>query len=94
MASMPELNKVYGSYKGQGLVLIGIHGDPNVKERDKSVTQNKLTYPICQDVKEATLKAYKIEYYPTVFVIDRKGVIVAVDPEDLGKAVKAALAKK
>ena len=91
---MPELKKVYGSYKGQGLVLIGIHGDPDVKGRDGVVKENKLNYPICQDVKDKTMKAYKIEYYPTVFVIDRKGVIVSVDPPDLDKAVKAALAKK
>lgn len=91
---MPELKKVYGSYKGQGLVLIGIHGDPDVKGRDSVVKENKLTYPICEDVDQKTLKAYKIEYYPTVFVIDRKGIIVSVDPLDLEKAVKAALAKK
>ncbi|AIE87438.1 redoxin domain-containing protein [Fimbriimonas ginsengisoli Gsoil 348] len=91
---MPELKKVYGSYKGQGLVLIGIHSDKDVAKRDQCVKENKLPYPICEDKDMATLKAYHVEFYPTVIVIDRKGFIRAVEPPNLDKAVKEALAAK
>jgi hypothetical protein len=91
---MPELKKVHESYKGQGLVLIGIHCDKDIAKRNEIVKQKKLTYPICQDVANGTQKAYFLEGYPTVYLIDKKGFVRAVDPADLGKAVKAALAQK
>lgn len=91
---MPELNRLHGRYKGQGLVLIGIHCDPKVSERNASVKKNKLAYPICQDVGETTADAYRIDGYPTVFVLDRKGVIRAVDPADLEAEIKKQLARK
>jgi hypothetical protein len=91
---MPELNKVHESYKGQGLVLIGIHCDPDVAKRNSTVKAKGVKYAVCQAKAEETPEAYRIDGYPTVFVIDRKGIIRAVDPPDLGKAVKEALAAK
>lgn len=91
---MPELNKLYGSYKGQGLVLIGIHCDPDIAKRNATVKELKVTYPICQAIGESTMTAYKIEYFPTVYVIGKNGKIIAADPENLEKVVKAALKQK
>ena len=91
---MPELNKLYGSYKDQGLVLIGIHGDPDVAKRNATVKQLKIRYPICQTKGETTMTAYNIEYFPTVYVIGRSGKIIAADPDNLETVVKAALKQK
>lgn len=95
---MPELKRVYGSHKNQGLVLIGIHSDPNLKGRDDIVRSMKLPYPICEDSFAGsqlgvTGSTYHIEGYPTVFVIDRKGRVAAVDPPDLEGEVKTLLKK-
>jgi len=94
---MPENNRVYRSHKDQGLVLIGVHVDADVKQRDAIVKEKALTYPVCQDKlpdKAGGAGAtYHIEYIPTVFVIDRNGKIIAEDPPDLEKAVKKALAR-
>ncbi|HWA82259.1 MAG TPA: TlpA disulfide reductase family protein [Fimbriimonadaceae bacterium] len=98
MASMPENERVYRSYKGQGLVLIGVHLDPDIKQRDAIIKEKGVTYPVCEDKSPTkpggAATAYHIEYIPTIFVIDRKGKIVAVEPPDLEKAVKKALASK
>jgi len=91
---MPELVKLHQTYKSKGLVLIGVHCDPDVAKRNASVKTNKLSYPICQDKGSKTADAYRIDGYPTVFVIDRKGIVRAVDPDDLEATVKAELAKK
>lgn len=91
MASIPELNKVYASYKSQGLVLIGVHCDPDIAKRNACVKEKKIAYPVCNAVKDTSPKAYRIDGYPTVFVIDKKGVIREVDPGDLEAAVKKAL---
>ena len=91
---MPELKKVYGSYKDQGLVLIGVHCDKDVAKRDACVKTNKLPYPICEEKGDAAEKAYRVDGYPTVYVIDRQGIIRAVDPDNLDKAVQEALKQK
>jgi peroxiredoxin len=94
---MPENNQVYGRYKSQGLVLIGVHIDPDIKKRDAIIKQQGVTYPVCEDSlpnkKGGAASTYHIEYIPAIFVIDRHGKIVAEDPPDLDKAVKEALAK-
>jgi len=95
---MPENNRVYRGHKDQGLVLIGVHVDPDIKQRDAIIKRQGVTYPVCED--KLPLKpggastAYHIEYIPMIFVIDKKGKIIAEDPPDLEGAVKKALASK
>jgi cytochrome c biogenesis protein CcmG, thiol:disulfide interchange protein DsbE len=94
VASIPKLNKVYASYKGQGLVLIGIHSDPDVAKRDACVKENKIAFPVCQAIGKKSPTEYKIDGYPTYYLIDKKGIIREVDPENLEASVKKALAAK
>lgn len=95
---MPENNRVYAKYKDQGLVLIGVHIDPDVKQRDDIVKQKSVTYPVCEDLQPSkpggAADTYHIEYIPNIFVIDRQGKIIEEDPADLDKAVEKALAAK
>ena len=95
---MPELRTVYGKYESQGLVLIGIHSDPDIQQRDSIVSSMDLPYPICEDTfaakKRVTGSLYKVDHYPTVVVINRSGEVSAIDPPDLDAAVRAELAKK
>lgn len=85
---------MYGSYKSQGLVLLGVHGDPDWAQAVAVAKSEGIKYPITNDIDQKTLGAYKIEYYPTVFVLDKKGVIRAVDPADLDATVKKLLKAK
>lgn len=84
---------MYRSQKGQGLVLIGVHSDDWKKGLD-TAKQHKIDYPITNDVKGTSGKNYRIDGYPTVFVIDKKGIIRDVDPRDLDASVKKLLAQK
>lgn len=91
---MPELNRIYRSYKGQGLVLIGIHGDANSAKGLQAAKDNKLEYPIVQDQNNKTQTVYNIQYYPTVVVIDKKGKVRFTDPKSLEVSVKQLLKEK
>jgi peroxiredoxin len=95
---MPDNERVYGRYRNQGLVLIGIHVDPDVKQRDKVIKDHGVTYPVCEDAlagkRGGAAATYHIEYIPCVWVINRKGKILAIDPPKLEDAVKKALAEK
>lgn len=91
---MPELNRVYRSNKGQGLVLIGIHSDPNSANGLAAAKENKLEYAIVQDQNGKTQTLYNVQYYPTVVVIDKKGKIRFTDPRDLEGSVKQLLKER
>ena len=81
---------MYKSLKGQGLVFIGVHSD-KWAEGVKAAKKHKIAYPLTNDVNSKTVNAYKVNGYPTAYVIDRKGVVRFVDPPDLAAAVKKLL---
>lgn len=84
---------MYRSHKNQGLVLIGVHCDQWSKALE-TAKKHQIDYPITNDAGSKSANAYRIDGYPTVFVIDRKGVIRDVDPQDLDASVRKLLAQK
>lgn len=84
---------MYKSYKGQGLVLIGVHCD-DWKKAQETAKKHQIDYPITNDVGGKSAKAFKIDGYPTVYVIDKKGVVRDVDPSNLETSVKKLLSEK
>lgn len=74
------------------MVFIGVHGD-EWEEAVKAVDELPIEFPITNDVDGTTLRAYGIEYYPTVYVIDKKGLLREMDPADLEAVVQELLAE-
>jgi len=93
---MPHLKELYGRYKGQGLVLIGLHSDKDAAKMKATVKELGMTWPIGQDGEGKTLSALKGSGYPTYALVDRKGRLRANDIEgdDLDKAIKVLLKEK
>jgi peroxiredoxin len=83
---------VYRSYKDQGLVFLGIHGD-EWSSALSTAKEEKIEYPIFNDVDEKSQKDYGVWGYPTIYVIDKKGVVRYMDPADLDATVKELLAE-
>lgn len=81
---------MYRSYKDQGLVFLGIHCD-DWSEAVKTADQEKIEYPVFNDVGSASQKAYGVWGYPTIVVVDKAGKVRHVDPPDLGAAIKELL---
>jgi len=69
-----------------------VHCDDWAKGQE-AIASEKIEYPVANDDGEKTQKAYEITGYPTVYVIDKKGIIRHVDPPDMEEAVKALLAE-
>ncbi len=78
-AAMPKLNELHNRYKDQGLVLIGVHSDPDGDKMAESVKANELTYIIAHDPERNLMKAFECDSYPDYVVIDRKGIVRVVD---------------
>lgn len=75
---IPSLRDWHETYSSQGLVVIGNHypefgyeGDlGNLKD---ALIRLEVPYPVAQDNDGKTWRAYKNRYWPTLYLIDKRG---------------------
>ena len=77
---MPWLKSWYSKYKDRGFVLIGNHYPELSFEADldnlkEAVAKDGIEYPVAQDNSGTTWNAYKNGYWPTLYLIDKRGHI-------------------
>ncbi len=75
---IPSLRTWYAKYSDQGLVVIGNHFPEFDYERDlnnlkSAIQQLNIPYPVAQDNDGVTWGAYGTRYWPTLFLIDKRG---------------------
>jgi thiol-disulfide isomerase/thioredoxin len=71
---MPRLSAMQSRYGAQGLRVVGLTTDPAEKVAE-FVAKTGLTYPIGVDAHGATSVAYGVSVLPTLYVIDKRGVV-------------------
>lgn len=79
--TLPYVKKWHETYKDKGLAVIGVHTPEYGFERKTenvidAAKRFGLTYPIAQDNRYATWKAYDNNYWPALYLINKKGRIV------------------
>jgi cytochrome c biogenesis protein CcdA/thiol-disulfide isomerase/thioredoxin len=79
--TLPYITAWHGKYADQGLVIVGVHTPEFAYERQTRNVQAALqrfgiTYPVAQDNRYATWKAYDNHYWPASYLVDRNGRIV------------------
>ena len=77
---MPALKEWHSKYSSEGLVIIGNHYPEFSFEQDldnlrAAVTENEIEYAVAQDNDGKTWRAYDNHYWPTIYLIDKKGHI-------------------
>ena len=77
---IPSLREWHTKYEGQGLVVIGNHYPEFNDERDldnlkEAVQRLDVPYAVAQDNDGATWRAYRTRYWPTLFLIDKRGQV-------------------
>jgi len=75
---IPSLKEWHSKYKDQGLVIIGNHFPEFSYESDlqnlkSAVMKNGIEYAVTQDNNGDTWRAYKNQYWPTLYLIDKQG---------------------
>ncbi|MBH5318193.1 TlpA family protein disulfide reductase [Paenibacillus sp. GSMTC-2017] len=72
----PDLQKLHEKY-GDKIAMIGVNSTKFDKERAarKFVVDHGFTFPILMDRKGDVTEQYKVNMYPTTFLIDSEGVI-------------------
>jgi hypothetical protein len=74
------LREWHNTYKDQGLVVIGNHYPEFNHERDldnltAAIERLDIPYPVAQDNERETWSAYKNRYWPTLYLVDKRGHI-------------------
>ena len=77
---IPSLRELHNTYADEGLVIIGNHYPEFNHERDldnlkQAVIDLNIPYPVAQDNDRATWGAYNNRYWPTLYLIDKRGRI-------------------
>lgn len=96
MAAIPHNKELLEKYKDKGLVIVGVCTSSRGQEKMADVVSAKsITYPTARDPELASEKAWKVKYYPTYAVIDRKGIVRAIglQPKYVEPVVKKLLAE-
>lgn len=71
---VPTMNDWYSRYGAQGVEVIGVTTDPMAKA-SSTAGQLGMRYPIWADESGETTEAYRALAIPTVFVIDKAGIV-------------------
>ena len=95
----PRLSQLSAAYGAQGLTVIGFTTDP-VPVAAQGAQALGMSYAVASDASEGVNLAYGVTSLPSMFLVDKKGVIreafVGFDPgrsKEIEKAVQALLAE-
>jgi thiol-disulfide isomerase/thioredoxin len=101
--TLPAMNHFYSKYTDKGLVIIGDHFPEFSYERDvvnvrHAVKEYGIQYAVAIDNDGATWNSYHQHYWPTMYLIDKRGHIryVAIGEHDYNRteeAIKSLLAE-
>ncbi len=99
MAKLPEIQKINDKYKDKGFQLIGISLDQDKDALLKTVKAKKMNWPEYFDGKgwgSAVSTRFGVQAIPAAWLVDKKGLVHAVDEEadldaEIAKLVDAKL---
>jgi peroxiredoxin len=71
-----EHRRLVEQMEGKPFVLLGIHADDSTEKAKAAAEKYEMSWPSFQDAREGPIaKTYNIHGWPTIYVLDRKGVI-------------------
>jgi thiol-disulfide isomerase/thioredoxin len=101
LQAMPTLRRIEEAFRGAPVVVIGVHSPKFDEEGDAErlvdvVLDNRIEHPVAADGNMKVWRAWGVEAWPTVAVLDVNGKVVwagAGEPEydDLATVVRSAL---
>ena len=76
--TVPTVKKWDAQYRDKGLTIIGVHTPETDLERNEADVRRKVAalgikYPVVTDNDYSTWKAYGVEAWPTLFLLDKQG---------------------
>lgn len=76
--TLPAVKKWDMKYREQGLTIVGVHSpefdhEKKIENVRREVASLGIRFPVVTDNEFATWRAYKVEAWPTIFVLDKSG---------------------
>lgn len=80
--AIPEISKLYAAYRDKGLIVFGLNSVDNrpgsLKYLKAFLSKRDISYPVVLTQPAVDLR-YKINGYPTLYLIDKKGKVAYVE---------------
>jgi peroxiredoxin len=95
VGEVPLLKELYAQYLDQGVAVVGISLDDEVKPVQEMVRSLGMSWPQIHDADKSLMKLFNVKGTPTYYLMDREGKIVAKDIpiKKLGSAIDDLLKK-
>jgi hypothetical protein len=89
----PHERSLVKKLENKPFVLLGINTDPSLAHVKKVIAKEHITWPSWVDgtTRGPIDMMYDTGHWPTIYVLDAKGVIRFIDPDDLDQAVETLL---
>ena len=72
---LPGLQKLHEKYHDQGFEIVGIHTKKGVENLDAYLKKSPLPWDTIKDSTGKIAREFQVPHYPSLFLIDRQGVI-------------------
>jgi len=72
---LAALDKLFGTYRSSGLVVLGISVDDNLPRATDYARSRKTSFPLLLDATKGVSRSFAIDRLPTTVLIDRSGVV-------------------
>jgi len=81
LRTLPYVARWHDRFRERGLVVIGVHTpefgfEKPTRNVRTAMTRHGVKYPVAQDNRYATWNAYENQYWPAVYLIDRRGHVM------------------
>jgi thiol-disulfide isomerase/thioredoxin len=78
--TLPTLKRFDNTYRARGLTIIGVHSpefdrEKRIDEVRREISSLGIKYPVVTDNDYDTWRAYNVEAWPTVVILDKRGRI-------------------
>jgi thiol-disulfide isomerase/thioredoxin len=78
--TIPAVRELYNLYKDKGLIIVGVHSpefdyEKNLQNVKEAVARLDVPYPVAIDNDFTTWRAFNNRYWPTLYLVDKRGVI-------------------
>lgn len=87
---IPNILKLYKKYHTDGFEVVSISADTSEAAWKKALDEEKLPWYNDRDGQQGICTLYKVQYYPTIYLLDADGKVVAKDIRGEELAAKLA----